>query len=878
MPLNVWTQASGHSFGSFPGEQSLLINLPVQNDASVAYTLISGALPDNVFLDSDHKKLYGTPFVLNNKLNYSFCIRASRGAEISDRTFTISVTETNIPTFITDAGALDIGLHKQFYVLDGTFVSYQLDAFDLNPSGEGLSYFIASSDGSLPPGLTLSNTGLIEGYINPKYTLTEPGASGAYDSAIFDAATYDFGITASDGFDDYKYDLVFFDYNVPTQQVISINVNYQFRVTITDGINTAQRVFRIFVVGNDEFRADSTTSNGLADSFTADATYIRQPVWITNPNLGLFRANNYLTLPLALYDTDNVNFRLETTNQEVYANTYQISQTDNIIGSHYLTITNVVGTPKVAQFVSFEYYLDKATEEKYQISHVQSLGNNSYRLTVYTALSVLVPNGVPFYIGSLSTLPPGTQFDVETGDVYGVVPYQPAITKQYKFTVTATRIGTKQDTVNSSRTFQLSIIGDVNSQINWISDTALGSVPADYVCTLDIRATSSVPNTTVVYELVSGNLPPGLTLNPDGEIIGMVNQFPVKNGNVLVKAGLITFDNGRMTFDNKTTTLDRSYTFTVKASDQFGYSSSNKEFTIIILTPNTVPFSNIITRPFLSLAQRALWKNFINNTGIFTPDSIYRTNDPEFGVQQALTMLVYAGIQTEDAAAYIGAMGLNHKRKRFQFGSVKKAVAIDPDTGDSVYEVVYIQMLDPQEPNGKHLPQSVRTRATAPETITVDDSNIIWSNKLEDKQADAPASVRPDYAITVDSTGYEAGNSKTNTYFPNSISNWRARIANTVDSYNLQGNPVTIAQSERNYLPLWMRSIPSGSKEQLDYTLAIPLCFCKVGTADKILLNIKFSGFDFKTLDYTVDRYIIDSVTGYTSDKYLVFRNDRITV
>ena len=38
------------------------------------------------------------------------------------------------------------------------------------------------------------------------------------------------------------------------------------------------------------------------------------------------------------------------------------------------------------------------------------------------------------------------------------------------------------------------------------------------------------------------------------------------------------------------------------------------------------------------------------------------------------------------------------------------------------------------------------------------------------------------------------------------------------------------------------------------------------------------NGFDFKSLDYTVDRYIIDSVTGSINDKYLVFRNDRITV
>jgi hypothetical protein len=79
-----------------------------------------------------------------------------------------------------------------------------------------------------------------------------------------------------------------------------------------------------------------------------------------------------------------------------------------------------------------------------------------------------------------------------------------------------------------------------------------------------------------------------------------------------------------------------------------------------------------------------------------------------------------------------------------------------------------------------------------------------------------------------------------------------------------------------------MRSIQPGTKEELGYQLAVPLCFCKPGTADSILLNIKnyikTTGFSLNTIDYTVDRYTIDSVTGYTSDKYLIFRNDRITV
>jgi len=41
---------------------------------------------------------------------------------------------------------------------------------------------------------------------------------------------------------------------------------------------------------------------------------------------------------------------------------------------------------------------------------------------------------------------------------------------------------------------------------------------------------------------------------------------------------------------------------------------------------------------------------------------------------------------------------------------------------------------------------------------------------------------------------------------------------------------------------------------------------------------VKTTNFNFNNLDYTADRYIIDSVEGTTADKYLVFRNDRITI
>jgi len=937
MALNIWTQPSGISLGTFPQEDAVSIALPVSGDNGVTYSVISGALPGGIYISGNH--LIGNPYIVANNTTYKFCIRATNGSSISDRTFFITITGHNVPMFITAQGGLPIGPAMQLYTLDSTYVNYQIETLDLNVAvGQKLTYFIASGDGALPNGLTLSASGSISGYIEPFLKLTPADGNGTYDNSYFDVVAYDFANRPSDGFDSYQYDDVFYDYNLANAPPTTLNANYQFRVTVTDGVNYAQRLFKIFVVGTDQFRADSTSFNGVADDFTSDATYLRTPVWINNSNLGTFRSNNYLTIPLALYDNLDVLFRVEPTNEEVYATTYQVTNTDNVNGGFYLTITNVKGTPLAGQFLTFDNYLDGATGRIYEIQSVTPLLNNNIRLHLYSALEIAIPNGIPFYIGSLSKLPPGVNFDIESGDLYGQLPYQPAITETYTFTLTGTRLGDNIfETLSASKTFTITIIGNIDSVITWNTPSNLGTIPANYICTLALSASTTVPNAQILYQLESfettgasgngtiatiyfsnqeispfkagqlvlvsdmipvgynglqrvisatsnsvsfynitqgdqvlpgtvslDNLPPGLTLNLDGEITGTVNQYYNSSTGAL---GLTAFDNGSLTFDKNTTSVDRVFTFAVTARDQYNYSSVTQDFTISISTPNTVAYSNIVTRPYLKSDQRSLWSTFINDPSIFTPASVYRPNDKNFGIQTNLTMLVYAGIQTESAAAYVGAMGLNHKLKRFRFGSVKKAVAIDPNLNQSVYEVIYVQMIDPLENNGKHLLEKVvLNNGSESDIITVDNSiNFFNAPASGTNIPDTGRTNRDIPMITVDSTGYEISNPNPDTYFPNSITNWQTRLSG-------------MGLTERNYLPLWMRSIPSGQKQQLGYTLSVPLCFCKPGTADKIITNIQFSGFDFKSIDYTVDRYIIDSVTGETGDKYLVFKNDRITV
>lgn len=874
MALNVWTKLSGFSFGTINERVYFDQPLPVENDTGVTYSIISGKLPPGLRIEGN--RIVGTPYEVPRLTEFKFCVRAKLGTEISDRTLVITVNGPDAPEFVTPEGDLELG-NNQYYVLDKTYVDYQIEVIDNDlAAGQRLSFFIASGDGELPPGLVLTEDGRIVGYVQPVLAIKPEDGNGTYDNSYYDSVAFDFAVLPSNGYDSWIYDNVFFDFSTPTSVPRKLNRNYSFIVTVTDGENIVKRQFNIFVVGDDYFRADNTIWLNGSGLFTADVTYLRAPIWLTRSDLGSFRANNYITVIIDTYDTENVIYNLEQVNADVIAKTNRVLFTDNISGSISLSINDTLTAPVFGQYITFNGRLPGATSLLYQISNVTSIGTNSYRLTLTTPLELDLPDDIEFLIGSLSKLPEGMNFDEGTAEIFGNVPYQPAISKTYNFTITASRISDKGEFAGSYRTFTMKVLGEVDSVINWITDSNLGSVNANFISLLKLEASTTIPNSILLYSVISGRLPPGLSLNLDGEIVGKVNQY---GDPVTGTAGLTTFDFdlGSTTFDNSNTTIDRVYTFTVKTRDIFGYSASTKTFSITVETPNELIFSNIRTKPYLELDQRNTWFDFINDTNVFTPSSIYRPNDPEFGVRTDLGMVIYAGIETTEAARYVSAMGLNHKRKSFYFGDIKKATAIYPGTKNTVYEVVYIEMIDPLEPNGKRLPNKIQYQQLNSNQVSVDNSKILWSRTQEDLSIPAPDSPRPEPYMSVDSQGYLVSDPRPRTFFPNSISNWRDRFRNWSDFDPNTGEAISFAR-ERNYLPLWMRSIQPGSKAELGFTLAVPLCYCKAGAADDIILNIKYSNFDFKLLNYTVERYIIDSVEGQSTDKYLVFRNDRITV
>jgi len=867
MELTVWTQPSG-SLGTFQEGSNFNLQLPVTDDGTIAYKVISGKLPGGLWLNHDH--ILGTPYEVVRDTKFSFCIRASKNNQIADRTFTITISGPDEPVILTPPGLLNVGPYKQLFMMDNAFINYQINAFDTDTiSGQQLTYFI--TEGKLPPGLSLTPDGVIYGIVEPVTSLKVGEGNGKYDYGLYDAGNYDLSNPPAQN----NYDVIVYDYAMGYDssfipQPKAINRYYEFVVTVTDGDTTSPpyRKFQIYVVNPASFRADSESLISNSNVYTADTTYVQAPVWLTSSNLGTYRANNYVTLVLDVFDTYSLYYKLESINAlSVATATRRLPQDGgsfdyNRVGSYIVTTTATIIPPKVGHYVKFT-----GSKIFNRIAEVSTYTSNEYTLTLHSPLDVSLANGTQFFIGTKSELPPGMQFDEISGDVFGKVPAQSAITKSYSFTVTAIRIGdvNTTETHSVSRVFTVDIIGEVDSVITWNTPSDLGHVDAGYSSLLNINATTSVPNATITYNITSGQLPPGLSLEFDGEITGTIRQFgnsikfdnksttfdtdeleyrvtfdtyklrlfpllgdanytlnPASGlrdnnttfdfdlttiGKVLntttfnqsnIEDGLTSFDLyiGSTTFDNGLTTIDRVYNFTVTASDQYYYSASAKSFKIGIDVPNDIEYSNISVKPFLTPANREVWSKFIDNSAIFTPENIYRPYDSSFGIQNQLSMLLYAGIETSNLGHY--SILTTETIKRFRFENVYKAIAYYPGTKTPVYEVIYVKMIDPMLADTK--------------------------------------------------------------YDKNNVTEWRSQISK-------------LGKLKWDYLPLWMRSVQPDARTQLGFILAVPLCFCKVGQSDNILLNIKNSNFDFKLIDYTVDRVIINKIIGDNTDKYIAFNN-----
>jgi hypothetical protein len=442
---------------------------------------------------------------------------------------------------------------------------------------------------------------------------------------------------------------------------------------------------------------------------------------------------------------------------------------------------------------------------------------NASTLT-YSNITSLLSVGVT--LGSLSTegtvgfdssifdqgvldLPTGLSLVEDSGWLVGTLPNQTVNQVEYEFRIVAQKAN--DSTYQDVQLFTLTVLGDLNNRIDWVTPADLGAITTGKVSDLFIYATSALGK-TLFYELTSDayqRLPQGLQLTLGGLISGRVS-FQV-----------FSLDQGTTTLDGEATTFDFTYTFTVTARDLANTISANRTFTLAIRQFDKIPYENLYLKALPSAEQRASFQTLVNDTTIFPLEKIYRHEDPWFGLVNDIKTLFLAGLSPSALAKYTQVASTNHYTKRLTFGDIKTARALDSNFNVK-YEVIYI---DVQDANTNSFGQG-----------PADTLDLI--NALDN----------PYYAA--DGTAYT-------TAYPNSVVN--------------MGNVMVggISYQDKGVLPDWMTSRQANGR-QLGFVRAVVLAYVKPGESDLVAYRLRQRNFNFNSIDFTVDRYQLDNV--YTTN------------
>lgn len=407
--------------------------------------------------------------------------------------------------------------------------------------------------------------------------------------------------------------------------------------------------------------------------------------------------------------------------------------------------------------------------------------------------------------GTLS-LPTGLSLDTDSGWITGYLPSQTVNQIDYQFEILAYK---KDDpTYQDNQLYTLTVLGDLNNTIDWITASDLGTITTGKISDLFVYAVSALGK-TIFYELASDSyhrLPQGLELTLGGLLSGRVSFE------------LFGLDSNLTTIDGGNTSFDGTFRFTVTARDIANTISANRTFTLRVRQFDLIPYENLYIKALPTKAVRDSFSALINDTSIFPLDKIYRLEDPWFGLAKEIRSLFLAGLSPSTLAEYVQAATTNHFNKRFLFNGIKTAQVLD-ENFNVKYEVVYLQL----------------------------DS----TNDIEALNFDHTSEVGPpdtiDLSNTITNPYYDAeGNSYTVAY-PNSTQNMESVLVSQLGYEN------------KGALPEWMTSRqPNG--RQLGFVHSVVLAYTKPGESALIAWRLKEQGFNFNSIDFEVDRYHLDNI------------------
>jgi hypothetical protein len=250
------------------------------------------------------------------------------------------------------------------------------------------------------------------------------------------------------------------------------------------------------------------------------------------------------------------------------------------------------------------------------------------------------------------------------------------------------------------------------------------------------------------------------------------------------------------------------FTPVMKATGIRDVVSVDKTFTVRVLREYNKPYQNLLIEAMPPANDRAVIASLLDNTEIFVPDYIYRIDDPYFGKSERVIYQHAFGLAPDTLDTYVSSLYKNHYWKNLVLGQIETAQAIDPITGEVVYEVVYSKIVD-----------------------DLVNTNGVSVSKI----------VNLPYAI-IDPLD---GSTQLTQVYPNSLVNMRDQVIDVVGQISTK-------------LPLWMTSKQTNGRV-LGFTPAWVMCYTKPDRSRQIAyyISTQFQG-QLNAVDFKVDRYVLD--------------------
>ena len=332
MAYPQWLTPAGN-LGIVPSAEYYQFMLDAYDTAggTLYFSKLSGTLPPGLQVTSSGV-VQGIPVStagpdLNQEYNFTVRVKNLSDGFISDRSFSITITNVAPPIIVPR----NVDLGEYF---DGQTIELQLEATEFI-LGDNLTWSLKS--GTIPSGLSVSSSGLISGYINLIPSVGPSGQPGFDETEWDEAYTYS-GIPGTLGWD------------FPLGTVAK---HFEFAIEVSDGARTDVSTYKMYVVPKKATTADSTLLtvdttiiNGV--KFTVDSGGKHNPIILTTQaDVEPARQGDWYTFKIDAIDLDEdvLRYAIPTLSAGSFDEQANVLTQPTYLGRSFVTSGNIaVGT------------------------------------------------------------------------------------------------------------------------------------------------------------------------------------------------------------------------------------------------------------------------------------------------------------------------------------------------------------------------------------------------------------------------------------------------------------------------------------------------------------------------------------------------------